>query len=315
MDRLTSIEVFLEVARHESFSAAADELGLSKAMVSRHVGQLENKLGVRLLNRTTRSVGLTEAGSAYRDRMKELLEDLEETEQSVAKLNTEPRGMLRVLAPTSFGSFHLARAIADFRKTYPEVDVDLVLTDRPGDLVEEGLDLAIRVGELEDSNLVARKLAQARVVVCASPQYLEAHGRPRHPDDLRRHDCLVYTGRQLSGDWSFTIDGTVRMDRLEGHIRSNIGDALRVAALQGSGIVQMPTYMVGLDIAARRLEVVLENFEPPPRPVYATYLYRRYLSAKVRAFVNFLSERFYPTPYWEHWAGKPAAADAAAALR
>jgi DNA-binding transcriptional LysR family regulator len=299
--------VFLAVARHGSFSAAADELGLSKAMISRHVSRLESRLGVRLLNRTTRRVGLTEAGTAYRDRMKELLEDFHETEQSVANLSTEPRGMLRVLAPTSFGSFHLARAVADFRKAYAEVDVDLVLTDRPGDLVEEGMDLAIRVGDLEDSSFVARKLAQARVVVCAAREYLDAHGRPKHPDDLRRHDCLVYTGRQLSGDWSFTIDGTVRMDRFEGHIRSNIGDALRVAALQGSGVVQMPTYMVGLDIAAGRLEVVLENFEPPPRPIHAIYLYRRYLSAKVRTFVNFLSERFYPTPYWERWTGGTSA--------
>jgi len=305
MDRLKTIEVFLAVARHGSFSAAADELGLSKAMVSKHVSQLENKLGVRLLNRTTRRVGLTEAGSAYRERMKELVADLEETEQSVSKLSTEPRGTLRVLAPTSFGSFHLARAIADYRVAYPEVDVELVLTDHPGDLVEEGLDLAIRVGDLEASSLIARKLAQARVVACAAPGYLEARGRPQHPDDLRDHDCLIYTGRQLSGDWSFSIDGKVRMDRVNGHVRSNIGDALRVAAIQGAGLVQMPTYMVGLDIAAGRLEAVLERFEPPPRPIYATYLYRRYLSAKVRTFVNFLSERFYPTPYWEHWTERP----------
>jgi DNA-binding transcriptional LysR family regulator len=306
VDRLTGIEVFLAVARSEGFSAAANELGLSKAMVSKHVSRLEAKLGVRLLNRTTRRVGLTEAGAAYRDRMKELLQELEEAEQSVSKLSTEPRGTLRVVAPTSFGSFHLARALADYRVVFPEVDIDLVLTDRPADLVEEGLDLAIRVGDLEDSTLVARRLAQTRVVVCGAPRYLHEFGRPQHPDDLRQHNCLGYTGRQLSSEWSFTIDGKVRMNRLAGHVRSNIGDALRVAAIQGAGLVQMPTYMVGLDIAGGRLEAVLEAFEPPPRPVYATYLYRRYLSAKVRTFVNFLSERFYPTPYWEHWTKGPA---------
>lgn len=294
------------MARSEGFSAAANELGLSKAMVSKHVSRLEAKLGVRLLNRTTRRVGLTEAGAAYRDRMKELLQELEEAEQSVSKLSTEPRGTLRVVAPTSFGSFHLARALADYRVVFPEVDIDLVLTDRPADLVEEGLDLAIRVGDLEDSTLVARRLAQTRVVVCGAPRYLHEFGRPQHPDDLRQHNCLGYTGRQLSSEWSFTIDGKVRMNRLAGHVRSNIGDALRVAAIQGAGLVQMPTYMVGLDIAGGRLEAVLEAFEPPPRPVYATYLYRRYLSAKVRTFVNFLSERFYPTPYWEHWTKGPA---------
>lgn len=306
MDRLKSIEVFLAVARNGGFSAAADELGLSKAMVSKHVGQLEGSLGVRLLNRTTRRVGLTEAGIAYRDRMKELLEELEQTEQSIAQLSTEPRGTLRVVAPTSFGAFHLARGIADYRASHPEVGVELVLTDHPVDLVEEGLDLAIRVGALEDSSLVARKLAETRVVVCAAPQYLARHGRPAHPDDLARASCLVYTGRQLSPDWSFRVDGRVRNVRIDGMVRSNVGDALRIAAIQGAGVVQMPTYMVGLDIANGRLEVVLEEFEPPPRPIHATYLYRRYLSAKVRTFVNFLSERYYPTPYWERWTDTPA---------
>lgn len=306
MDRFKAIEAFLAVSRTGGFSTAALELGISKAMVSKHVAQLEAALGVQLVNRTTRRVGLTEAGVAYRDRMKEIVEDIEETGQSVAKLSAEPRGNLRIMSPTSFGAFHIARAIASYHERYPQVGIDLLLVDRLLDLVEEGIDLAIRVGDLDDSSLVARKLAQARVVVCGAPDYLQRRGRPRAPEELAGHNCMVYTGRQLPYDWSFTVDGEVRTLRVGGDVRSNVGDALRIAAIQGCGLVQLPTYMVGLDISAGRLEAVLEPFEPPPRPIYAVFLQRRYLSAKVRTFVDFLAERFYPVPYWEHWTTRVA---------
>src|SRR5690606_7751331 len=195
MDQFKAIQAFLAVARTGGFSAAAEELGVSKAMVSKHVGRLEQALGVQLVNRTTRRVGLTEAGIAYRDRMREILEEIEEIGQAVAKLSAEPRGNLRVMSPTSFGAFHLARAIAAYHERYPQVTVDLLLTDRAPDLVEEGIDLAIRVGALDDSSLVARKLADARVVVCGSPDYLDRRGRPKTPAELADHNCLVYTGR------------------------------------------------------------------------------------------------------------------------
>jgi DNA-binding transcriptional LysR family regulator len=301
MDHFKAIQAFLAVARTGGFSAAAAELGISKAMVSKHVGRLEAGLGVQLVNRTTRRVGLTEAGAAYRDRMKEILEEIEETGQAVAKLSAEPRGNLRIMSPTSFGAFHLARAITAYHERYPNVAVDLLLTDRPPDLVEEGIDLAIRVGALEDSSLVARKLAEARMVVCGAPDYLNRRGRPSTPADLADHNCLIYTGRQLSTEWMFSVDGKVRAQRVAGDLRSNVGDALRIAAIQGCGIVQLPTYMVGLDIGAGRLEVVLEDFEPPRRPIFAVFLQRRFLSAKVRTFVSFLADRFYPAPYWENW--------------
>lgn len=305
MESVESVRVFLAVARLSGFSAAAEELGISKAACSKHVARLEGDLGVRLLNRSTRSVSLTEAGTAYRDRMREILAEIEETESAISQLNTEPRGQLRVMAPTSYGSFHLARAVTDFQARYPNVSVELQLADRPADLVEEGIDLAIHVGELPDSNCVARMLARVRVVVCGAPAYLERMGTPEVPDDLARHNCLVYSVRHPTGAWQFRDRGRARQVTVTGNFRASAGEALRVAATQGCGLVQLPTYMVGLDIQAGRLQPVLEEFEPPPRPITALFLHRRYLSAKVRAFVEFLQNRYQPEPYWERWTGEP----------
>ncbi len=302
INKLNSIEVFLKVAKALSFSEAAKQLGLSKAMVSKHVTNLENTLGVRLLNRTTRQISLTEAGSAYRVRIRELMNEISETEQSISQLSSEPRGTLRVMAPTSFGSFHLARAIADYRKIYTNVGVEAVLTERESDIIEDGLDIIIKIGILEDSSLVARKIADARMVVCASPEYLQEYGVPLKPEDLLEHNCLIYSGRQPMGEWRFIVDNKTKKLRVKGDVRSNVGDALRIAAIQGCGLVQLPTYMMGLDIKSGRLESVLDEYEPLARPVHAIYPHRRHLSAKVRTFVEFLYERYQPEPYWEHWA-------------
>ena len=301
INKLNSIEVFLKVAKLQSFTEAANQLGLSKAMVSKHITSLENTLGVRLLNRTTRRISLTEAGMAYRVRIREIMNDISETEQSISQLSSEPRGTLRVMAPTSFGSFHLARAIADYRKIYTKVGVEAVLTEREPDIIEEGLDIVIRVGVLEDSSLVARKIADARMVVCASAEYLQEFGIPSNPEVLLDHNCLIYSGRPTMGEWRFTVNGKAKKLRVKGDVRSNVGDALRIAAIQGCGLVQLPTYMVGLDIKSGRLKMVLEQYEPPAKPIHAIYPHRRHLSAKVRTFVEFLYERYQPEPYWEHW--------------
>lgn len=303
MNSIQSVRVFLAVARHGGFTAAAEETGISKAACSKHVARLETELGVRLLNRSTRSVSLTEAGAAYRDRMRDILAEIDETEAAVAELNTEPRGQLRVMAPISYGSFHLARAIAEFQTRYPRVAIDLVLVDRPADLVEEGIDVAIHVGDLPDSNTVARVLAHVRVVVCGAPDYLKRAGVPESPEQLAQHNCLVYAPRHPAGTWQFRAGGRHLEVAVSGNFRSTAGEALRIAAVQGCGLVQLPTYMVGLDIQAGRLAPVLEAFEPQPRPITALFLHRRYLSAKVRAFVDFLQERYQPVPYWEQWTG------------
>ena len=302
INKLNGIEVFLNVARFQSFSEAAAQLGISKAMVSKHINNLENTLGVRLLNRTTRQISLTEAGMAYRDRVQEIMHDISETEQSVAQLGSEPRGTLRIMAPTSFGSFHLARAVSEYRKLYNNVAVEMVLTEREPDIIEEGLDMVIRVGMLEDSSLVARRIADARMIVCASSDYLDEHGRPENIKELQQHNCLVYSGRQPLGEWRFSIDGKLERMKVSGDVRSNVGDALRVAAIQGVGLVQLPAYMVGLDVQAGRLSSVLDDFAPPARPIHAIYPHRRHLSAKVRTFVEYLIDCYQPEPYWEHWA-------------
>lgn len=301
MDKLTSMQAFLQVVRLGSFSAAAAEMGLSKAMISRHISQLENELDVQLINRTTRHLSLTEVGIAYRDRAREILNEIEETELAVSTLSSEPRGTLRIMAPTSFGSFHLARAFADYRRIYRRVNIDLQLTERMPDIVEEGLDMAIHIGPLEDSSLVAQRLAEVRSVVCASPEYLETYGIPRTPEELLNHNCLIYSSRQPADQWQFQSDGKVFRMNITGDVHSNVGDALRIAAIQGCGLAQLPMYMVGLDIMAGRLRAVLEDYAPPARPVYAVYLHRRHLSAKVRTFVDFLAKRFQPVPYWEQW--------------
>jgi len=301
VDKLISMQIFEKVAKHNSFSAAARDMGLSKAMVSKHIASLENSLDVLLLNRTTRRLSLTESGAAYLERVKNILADIEETELAVSTLSSEPRGTLKLSAPTSFGSFHLARAIGGYKQIYPDVHIEMILTERLHDLVEDGLDLAIHVGHLDDSNLIAKRLASARMIVCGSPAYFEKHGIPETPEDLIHHQCLIYSPRIPANEWIFKKDNKKFNVRVSGDIRSNIGDALRVAAMQDSGLIQLPTYMTGLDIKAGRLQAVLEDYEPPESPINALYLHRKHLSAKVRTFVDYLYDILHPVPYWDEW--------------
>jgi len=301
VDKLISMKVFEKVAKHNSFSAAAADMGLSKAMVSKHIANLENALDVLLLNRTTRRLSLTESGAAYLERVKHILADIEETELAVSTLSSEPRGTLKLAAPTSFGSFHLARAIGGYNQIYPDVQIEMLLTERLHDLVEDGIDLAIHVGHLEDSSLIAKRLASARMIACGSPAYFEKYGTPQEPNDLTKHKCLIYSPRTPTNEWFFQKDNEHFNVRVSGDIRSNIGDALRVAAMQDSGIIQLPTYMTGLDIKAGRLQAVLEDYEPPESPINALYLHRKHLSAKVRTFVDYLYDILQPVPYWDEW--------------
>lgn len=301
MNKLTSMKVFVQVARLGSFSAAAEYLHMSKAMVSKHISYLEDELQLRLLNRSTRHISMTEYGAKYRSRVERILEELEQTEQSLTRMSAEPSGTLRIMAPTSFGSFHLTRAIAQYRSRYPRVTIDMLFTTRTPDFIGEALDLAIRIGHLKDSSQVARKLSQSRLVVCGAPEYLQTWGTPATPEDLKAHNCLVYSPRSPMGAWPFTAAAGPITVRVKGDVRANQADALRIAAIQGCGLIQLPTYMVGLDLKAGRLKVVLEDFEPPARPIYAVYLHRNNLSAKVSTFVDFLYDLYYPIPYWENW--------------
>ena len=295
MDKLSSMKVFMQVARLGSFSAAAQTLGISKAMVSKHISRLEDELDVQLLNRTTRSLSLTEVGTVYRDRIKEILNDIEETELSVSQLSSEPRGTLRIMAPTSFGSFHLSRMVAEYLKVHSHVSIEMILTERMPDLVEEGLDIAIRIGVLGDSSLFARKIADARMIVCASASYLEKNGIPKKPEDLLEHNCLTHTSHTGEA-WTFKgSQGPYRVD-VQGTVKSNAADALRIAAIQGCGLIHLPIYMLTKDLKTGRLISVLKEYEGAKRPIHAVYLHRMHLSAKVRTFVDFLYDQYQHNP-------------------
>lgn len=294
MDRLSAMAVFVRVAEAGSFSKAALRLGLSNSTVTSRVKALEEHLGARLFERTTRRVRLTETGRAYLERCAHLLSELEETELSVRSLHAKPRGKLCVNAPISFGGLHVAPAIPDFLARFPDMHVELSLTDRFVDVVEEGYDLAIRGRSVPaDSSLIARKFVAETFAACATPKYLAAHGRPRTPLDLAGHNCLTYTGRAV---WRFEAGDARHEVTVSGNLSTNNGDALRAATLSGLGIALLPNFIIARDFEAGVLERVLGDFIAPEAAFYAIYPHNRYLSGKARAFIDFLIERFSVTP-------------------
>ncbi len=293
MDRFLAIRVFAQVVESGSFARAAERLALSSSAVSRHVAELEAHLQNRLLNRTTRRVSLTETGRAFYERSVQLLHDLDEAEQEAAKSAAMPRGTLKVSTSVNFGVRYTAPAIAAFLERYPEVKFDVSVSDRMVDLVEEGVDVAIRIGSAGSETLVARRLGETLVVPCASPDYLSRHGAPRAPEDLAGHNCLTYEYVPPRNQWRFIDgDGRERVARVSGNLHSNNGDLLAEAAAQGLGLVYQPTFIVGEAVRAGRLVPLLQEFQAPPLPIYAVYPSRKHLSAKVRLFVDFLVERF-----------------------
>lgn len=299
MDNLTGMAVFARVVDARSFTAAAAALGLSKSAVSKQVARLEDRLGARLLNRTTRRLSLTEVGAAFYERCARILAEVEDAELAVGRLQDAPRGTLRINAPMSFGQLHLAPAVADFLNGHPGLAVDLTLNDRIVDLVEEGYDVAIRISRLADSSLIARRLVPSRRVVCGSPAYFERHGVPRHPADLRRHNCLLYSYLPTAEEWQFIGPDGPAAVRVSGTLRANNGDALEAAMLAGLGVALQPTFIAGRDLQAGRLVAVMPDYVDESASVYAVYPHSRHLSAKVRAFIDFLAARFCPAPPWD----------------
>lgn len=299
MENLSAMIVFARVVEARGFSAAARQLGVSKSTVSKHISRLEDRLGARLLNRTTRRLSPTEVGLAFYERCARIAAEVEEAEAAVTRLHASPRGTLKVNAPMSFALTHIAPALTGFLQAHPELTVEMSLSDRFVDLIEEGFDLAIRVADLPDSSLIARRLAPNRRVVCASPAYFERHGAPAAPGGLGAHNCLIYTYPTAHRTWRFLRDGVEHVERVSGNFHANNGDVLLTAALDGLGIAVLPTFIAGEDLKAGRLRTVLPDYQLPETSVYAVYPHNRHLSAKVRAFVDFLSDRFGPTPYWE----------------
>lgn len=299
MDLFTSMTVFVTVVDQGNFTAAAEQLEISRASTSKHIASLEDGVGGRLLNRTTRRISLTEAGKAYYERCKQILEDVAEAECVVTGFSTDPRGLLRINAPMSFGTRHFADIIAQFCRVHSAIDVQLSLSDRIVDVVDEGYDLVIRITQLKESSLIARKLAPCRRILCASTAYLTEHGVPSHPDELGEHNCLHYAYLESGTSWILNgPDGEHRV-KIRSRLTANNGDALCKAAIQGLGIALLPTFIVGDAIRNGELEVILPAYQPVATSIYAVYASRQHLSAKVRTFIDFVVEQIGDQPAWD----------------
>lgn len=291
MDRYLEMQTFVAVVDAGSFAGAADALGSSRAAVSRHVGRLESRLGVRLLHRTTRRLSLTEEGEVFYARCRELLADVEEAESEISSRSGAVGGLLRVNVPVTYGIVHLAALWGPFRDRHPKVRLDITHSDRIADLVEEGYDLAIRIAALPSSTFISRRLATTRIVPCASPAYLAAHGTPRQPADLKEHAIIGYSYLASGDEWHFVgPDGPVSV-KTQPCIRANSGDVCRAAALAQQGIALQPTFLVGEDLADGSLVELMPEYRSPELGIYAVYPTRKHVAPKVRALIDFLAER------------------------
>ncbi len=289
---ISDVAAFVQVVESGSFTAAAARLKLSKSVVSKHVSRLEDRLGARLLNRTTRRLSLTEVGRVFYERSRRGLAELAEAEAEVSRLQERPRGRLKLNVPMTFGILHIAPAIPDFLARHPDLTVDMELDDRRLDLIEEGFDVAVRISRLPDSSLVARRLGTCHHALCASPAYLERRGTPRTPGDLAHHDVLTYRYQTPADHWHFLDpEGNSVSVPVRGRVTMNNGLALREALLAGVGIARSATFVVGPDIRAGRVVELLPGYRSEPVSIYALYPERRHLSPKVRAFVDFMAER------------------------
>ncbi len=295
MDTLSGMKAFTKVVEEGSFTSAARALGMPKSTVSRHVAALEDHLGVRLLHRTTRSLKPTDVGQAYYDRASRIVADVTEAEEAVTQMQRAPRGKLRVTAGVSFGAQYLGPLVAGYLKSHTEVEVEIVLTDRFVDLIDEGFDVAVRAGKLADSSLIARKLGTARMVICGSPAYLKKHGTPRSADDLKGHRCIRYGHNRQGSTWSLR-GGIVPLGT---ELTVNNGDLIKELALADMGLALLPVFIVGEEIGRGRLVQVLPDEVEQTGGVYVVYPHSRHLSAKVRAFVDHCVDVCKPVAAWD----------------
>jgi len=301
LDRLTGMQVFASVAVLGSLSAAARSLGMSQTMATKHVAALEARLGVKLLHRSTRRLTLTEAGGTYLDAVERILGEVNDADAEAAAGAVEVRGTLRLNASVSFGVREIAPLIPEFLRNHPGMTIDLGLNDRRVDLIEEGWDIAVRIGNMEDSSLIARKLAPCRTIVCASPAYLEEKGTPQTLAELAVHNCLGYTlSRSVgAGRWQFGGEKKISVP-VSGSLNANNGDALVAAAIAGQGIICQPTFLVAREIAAGSLVPIRLDHNPAPLDgIFAVYPPDRRPPPKVRTFIDFLAASFGPVPHWD----------------
>lgn len=300
MDRLEPERMFIAVMEAGSFTVAAERLGTSSGQASKLVSRLENELGVRLLSRTTRAVSPTEAGQAYFDRLRPLLEEFDNLDAAVRDASRAPRGRLRLTAPLTFGTMEVAPALNEFARGFPEIELDVSFSDRVVNLVDEGFDMAIRVGRADDSSMIARKLCDVRIVVVASPAYLAHRGEPEAPSDLARFDCIIDTNFREPNRWPLRDAGCAAIDvTVGGRIRYSNAEACLKAAEANLGLACVPSFIAGEALRAGRVRRILQAFEPEPYTVHALYPHSRHLAAKVRVLVDFLVARYRGTPHWD----------------
>ena len=300
MDRLECDRMFLAVIETGSFTGAAEKLGTSSGQASKLISRLETELGVRLLNRTTRSVAPTEAGRAYYDRLKPLVDEFDTLDLDIRNISQSPRGRLRLTSPLTFGTLELAPALNASAGLYPDIELDVSFSDRVVNLVDEGFDLAVRVGRPGDSSLIIRRLCAVRIVVVGAPGYLEEHSAPEAPPELERHCCIIDTNFREPNRWPFKgKNGEVEMASVAGRIRYSNAEACVQAAELGLGLACVPAFVAGDALRAGRLVRLLPEFETDPYDVHVLYPHSRHLAAKVRLLVDFLSERYRQTPHWE----------------
>lgn len=299
MDRLRAFEVFTTVVTAGGFARAAAILDTSPANVTRYVAELERRLGARLLQRSSRRISLTAAGEAFFERARSILTDVEEAEGAAQASGVAPRGKLRVNAPLSFGVLHLAPIWPRYLAAYPDVELDVSLTDRLVDLVEEGFDLAVRISRSSFPTLVARKLATSRNVICASPHYLAEHGAPQSPSDLAGRPAIIFRPTAMANEWELARGSESVTVRVRPVMSTNNGETARAAAIAGLGLIRQPTFLVADELRAGRLVHVLGDWVLPDIEILAVYPSRRHLSAKVRTLVDFLVAEFRGVPPWE----------------
>lgn len=290
MDKLTGMKVFVSVARAGSFVGGAKEMSISRAMATKHIGHLESYLGARLFNRTTRSLSLTDVGGSYLQRCRTVLTEIEEMEGAVTQLHTNPRGKLKISAPNVIGSLYIAPAIAEFFNLHKDLSVNLMLQSSVGDMVDEGIDIAVAFGSLKDTSLIAKKIASSPLLVCGSSAYFAVNGIPLLPEDLTQHSCLVNNSIPPRNKWRFKgQDGKTEVS-VSGRMQANAADPIRIAAKKDLGLVMLPEYIVARDIEKGHLRVVLQDYACEPMEIHAVYPHRKYVSAKVRTFLVFLEE-------------------------
>lgn len=297
MDRLEAMRLFVRIAETESFTAVARETGRGQPSVSKMVGQLEEYLGIRLLNRSTRTLSLTDEGRSYYETCCRILEDLDEAEAQLGIRRAEPSGLVRLGTPVVFGRLHVLPRLSRFLEEHPLLSVELVMNDRVSDLVEEAIDLSVRIGALGDTSLVGRRIGSTTRLTVASPEYFRRHGIPRHPSELAQHNCLLYTPLATGNEWHFEgADGPIRV-KVTGNFRANNSDALRQAVLEGIGIAVIPTWLLRDEVEQGRLQSVLEEFRPSQFPIQIVYPSRRHLPARVRVLMEFLVQELRSDPF------------------